>query len=99
VPVWIRVAGIGEKILQAVADEARCTPWFLCLGKISVEDAGCSDCGARKADAQQRDSKGEGDVRRAVRFCCRPCRTRAVAQGRQGCPSAAPLFLALPPFQ
>lgn len=39
--------------------------WSLYLGKIGVEEGG-----AEKADAQQRDSKWEGNVLRAVRFCC-----------------------------
>lgn len=73
--------------------------WSLYLGKIGVEEARYNEGGAKKADAQQRDSKWERNVLRAVRFCCRPCQTRTVEQGRQGCPLGTPFFLALPPFR
>lgn len=79
--------------------DSLCELWFLYLGKIGVGEARCNEDGAKKkAGAQQRDSKGERNVRREVRFCRRPSQTRTVAQGRQGCPLAMPVLPGSPTF-
>lgn len=64
--------------------------WSLCLGKIGVEEGG-----AEKADAQQRDSKWEGNVLRAVRFCCGFAKQERQHTAAHGSPRQA--FLPLPP--